>query len=138
MRNTLLLLFLFVGSTLYSQTVEGPQKIGHADWELIFAQLPDYKQVEMELKTYEQQLQTQLQSKARELEVKYKAFQELPATTPEPVRRDKASELKYLQETMQRFEQDAQASMQKKQSELVNPILEKIGKAIETVAKENG
>jgi outer membrane protein len=138
MRNTLVLLFLFAGSTLYSQTVEGPQKIGHADWEYIFAQLPEYKQVEIELKTYEQQLQTQLQSKARELEAKYKAFQELPATTPEPVRRDKASELTYLRETMQRFEQDAQTSMQKKQSELVNPILAKIGTAIEAVAKENG
>lgn len=138
MRNTLLLLFLFARTTLYAQTVEGPQKIGHADWEFIFAQMPEYKQVETELKTYEQQLQAQLTSKARELEIKYKAFQELPSTTPEPVRRDKASELTYLQETMQRFEQEAQASMQKKQSELVNPILSKIGQAIEVVAKENG
>lgn len=125
--------------TVGAQTTDGDgQKIGHADWELIFGQLPEYKQIENELMTYEQQLKTQLAAKAHEIEIKYKAFQELPANTPDPVRRDKAAELNYLQETMQRFERDAQESMQKKQSDLVSPILEKIEKAIELVAKENG
>ena len=143
MRLSILLIFLVGGRLCYSQTevptkTEVSQKIGHADWEYIFSQLPEYKQIEVELNAYEVQLQNTLNAKAKELEVKLKAYQSLPAETPEAIKRDKASEITYLQETMQRFEQDAGASMQKKQAELVNPILEKIEKAIETVAHENG
>jgi len=39
---------------------------------------------------------------------------------------------------MQKFQQDAQSSYQKKQTDLLDPIFKKIGKAIEEVAKENG
>ncbi len=79
-----------------------------------------------------------MQIKSRELEEKYKAYQALPTTTLDAIRKDKESELAYLQENLQKFQQDAQASMQKKQSDLIGPIFEKVGKAIEQVALEQG
>jgi outer membrane protein len=114
------------------------QKIGHADWEYIFSQLPEYGQIENELQAYESQLQNQLKGKRLELENKYKSYQSIPANTPDAIKKDKESELAYLQENIQKFQQDAQASMQKKQTELVNPIFARVGKAIEEVAVENG
>jgi outer membrane protein len=81
-------------------------KIGHADWEYIFSKLPDYKQIENELKTFESQLQNQLHQKSQELEIKYKAYQMLPANTPDAIKKDKESELVYLQENMKKFQQD--------------------------------
>jgi outer membrane protein len=61
----------------------------------------------------------------------------MPATTPDAIKADKERELAALQENMQKFQQDAQSSFQKKQTELMDPIYKKIGKAIEEVAKEN-
>ena len=124
--------------TSHAQSTPADQKIGHADWEYIFGQLPEYKQISMELQTFEKQLQNQIQIKGRELEEKYKAYQALPTSTPDAIRKDKESELAYLQENLQKFQQDAQASLQKKQNELVNPVFAKVGKAIEEVALENG
>jgi outer membrane protein len=43
-----------------------------------------------------------------------------------------------LQENIQKFQQDAQASLQKKEADLMGPINRKIGNAIEEVAKEQG
>lgn len=43
-----------------------------------------------------------------------------------------------LQENIQKFQQDAQTSLQKKQNDLMDPVFKKVGKAIEDVAKENG
>ena len=120
------------------QAPQTPQKIGHADWEYIFGQLPEYKLIESELKTFETQLQNQLKTKRQEIEMKYKAYTALPANTPDAIKKDKESELAYLQENIQKFQQEAQASMQKKQSDLVNPVFIKVGKAIEEVALENG
>lgn len=62
----------------------------------------------------------------------------MPGDTPEAIKRDKESELAFLQENFQKFQQEAQVSMQKKQSDLVNPVFSKVGKAIEEVALENG
>lgn len=136
----LLFTFLITFTTFYSkgQTLEAPQKIGHADWEYIFSQLPEYKQIENELKTFETQLQNQLKTKSQEIETKYKAYTALPANTPDAIKKDKESELAYLQENIQKFQQDSQISMQKKQNDLVNPVFIKVGKAIEEVALENG
>ena len=133
----LMLIALMTADHIYAQT-PSEQKIGHADWEYIFSHLPEFKAIENELKSYEAQLQNQSKAKVQEFNTKYKAYQELPANTPEAIRKDKESELAYLQENMQRFQQDAQTSIQKKQNDLIAPVFAKVGKAIEEVAKENG
>ena len=46
--------------------------------------------------------------------------------------------LTQLQENIQKFQQDAQASIQNKQDQLMSPVFAKVGKAIEDVAKEQG
>jgi outer membrane protein len=123
--------------TAPAQTTSSSQKIGHADWEYIFSQLPEFKRIESELKIYETQLQSQLKSKNQALEAKFKIFQTMPADTPDAIKKDKESELAYLQESIQKFQQEAQLAMQKKQHDLVAPVFTKVEKAIGEVAKEN-
>jgi outer membrane protein len=139
MKNNMLVLLICLASTFsLAQAPQPVQKIGHADWDFIFSQMPEYKVIESELKTFETQLQNQLKTKAQEIETKYNAYTALAPDTPAPIKRDKESELAYLQENLQKFQQDAQASLQKKQADLMKPVFEKVGKAIETVAVENG
>jgi outer membrane protein len=114
------------------------QKIGYADWEYIFGQLPEFKQIDSELKTHSEQLQNTMKAKQQDFEAKYKAYQGMPATTPEAIKADKERELQALQEGFQKFQQDAQSSLQKKQADLMEPVYKKVGKTIEDVAKENG
>lgn len=138
-----ILLFLAIGLTSvvftgHSQPLPETQKIGHANSDYILSQMPQFKQIQSELQTYEAQLQAQLKAKNTEFETKYNAYRTLSPTTLETIRKDKETELTYLQESLQKFQQDAQVLMQKKQSDLVTPIFEKIGKAIKEVALENG
>jgi outer membrane protein len=131
-----LFLILFCGTLLTAQAQT--QKIGYADWEYIFSQLPEFKQIDSELKTHNEQLQNQMRAKQQDFEAKYKAYQGMPATTPDAIKADKERELQGLQEGFQKFQQDAQASLQKKQGDLMDPVYKKVGKNIEDVAKENG
>ena len=138
MRIVLVLLFGFVRLTTLAQTESNPpQKIGHADWEYIFSQLPEYKQIENDLKTHESQLQNQLKAKYAEYQAKANALQGLPPTTPDAIKKDKETEVAQLQEGIQKFQQDAQTSLQKKQADLMQPVFAKVAKAVEEVAKEN-
>ena len=130
-----LFLILFCGTLLSAQAQT--QKIGYADWEYIFSQLPEFKQIDSELKTHSEQLQNQMRAKQQDFEAKYKAYQGMPATTPDAIKADKERELAALQEGFQKFQQDAQSSLQKKQADLMEPVYKKVGKTIEEVAKEH-
>jgi outer membrane protein len=133
MRTLFVILLCGTLFTAQAQT----QKIGYADWEYIFSQLPEFKQIDSELKTHTEQLQNQLKAKQQEYEAKVKAYQALPATTPDAIKEDKVREIQGIEQNFQKFQQDAQSSMQKKQADLMEPVMKKIGKGIEDVAKEN-
>ncbi|MBK7649748.1 MAG: OmpH family outer membrane protein [Flammeovirgaceae bacterium] len=134
MRTLFLLLFCTIALTTQAQEA---QKLGYADWQFIFSQLPETKQIENELKTHGTQLENQLKAKSQELETKYKAYQGMPVTTPDAIRADKERELQGMQESIQKFQQDAETSLRNKQTALMDPVFKKVGKAIEEVAKEN-
>lgn len=133
------LVTLFMLSVLFCNA-QSPlsQKIGHADWDYIFSRMPEYKEIEKEIQSFEAQLKNQLKIKEEELQKKYKAYQAMAPETPAAIRKDKESELAYLQDNLQTFRQEAQLAMQKKQNDLVSPVFAKVGKAIEQVAVENG
>ena len=56
----------------------------------------------------------------------------------EQVRAEKEQELQGLQQSLQKFQQDAEQSIARKQQELYQPLYEKIQGAIDKVAAENG
>lgn len=139
MRTLLVALFCGLLITANAQNTDHPaQKIGYAETDYIASQLPEFKKMESELKTHGAQLENQMKAKYDDYQAKLKAYQGLPATTPDAIKSDKERELAALQENMQKFQQDAQSSYTKKQTDLMDPIFKKIGKAIEEVAKENG
>jgi outer membrane protein len=135
-RTFLLVLFLMVSLTGLAQTSDA--KIGYADVEYIFSQLPDAKVIESEMKATETQLTTLINSKTEELKKKYAAYVEGSKTMLEAIRQNTERELQMLQENLEKLKQDAQASYEKKHQQLVAPIQQKIGNAISAVAKENG
>lgn len=138
MRTLLSIIFSVVAFSAVAQAQPAAQKIGYADWDYIFSQMPEFKQIDSELKAHRTQLESQMEAKQKDFQAKYEAFTKLPATTPDAIRADKQRELEALNESLQKFSQDAQTSLTNKQSALMDPIFNKVGKAIEEVAKEQG
>ena len=66
--------------TTTTQTQPAVQKIGYAEWDYIFSQLPEFKQIDNDLKTHGDQLQAQLQAKYKEYETKLKTYQASAST----------------------------------------------------------
>lgn len=116
-------------------------KIGYTDPEYILQQLPEYKQIESELKTYEKQLQAQIDNKMKDYQTKLEAYQQMisnPNGVPDVVRQDKEKELLGMQSNIKEFEESALSSLQKKQAALLDPAINKVEAAIKSVAEENG
>ncbi len=112
-------------------------KIGYADANYILSLMPESKQAQANITSHEKMLQSQLEAKYKDYQTKLAAYQQNAASFDEIIRKDKESELIALQQSIQQFEGDAQNSIAKKQSDLLQPIFKKIGEAIEAVATEN-
>ena len=113
-------------------------KIGYTDAEYILSALPEAKAIQSELSDYSKQLESQLQSKVTEFQTKLQDYQQNGANLLPEIRADKEQELQLLQQSIQQFEGEAQQSLQKRQVEKLQPVYDKIQKAIDAVRTENG
>ncbi|MBY0425141.1 MAG: OmpH family outer membrane protein, partial [Cytophagales bacterium] len=133
-------LFLALGLCLsqlaFSQTKS--LKIGYTNVDYILSLMPESKTVESELKSYKQQLDNQLQTKIKEFQEKNQAYEKGQGMMTDVVRADKEKELQTMYASIEEFQKNAEASMQKKQLALLQPLLEKVQKGIDDVANENG
>ncbi|KAA9325453.1 OmpH family outer membrane protein [Adhaeribacter soli] len=129
--------FFFMSAVSYAQTA-APIKIGYTNVDYVMSQMPESKQIEADLKAYSAQLENQLKSKYQEFETKGQAYQKGAATMTDVVKADKEKELMNLRTSIEEFQKNADVSLQKKQQQLMEPVLDKLQKAIDDVAKENG
>jgi outer membrane protein len=133
----LFLVFAFALATVVTNAQTTPLKIGYADVEYIFSQMPESKQIENELQTLRAQLKKQYDAKVAEFQKKYQEYQQFGATVPDAVKQNSERELQQLEQNIRSLEQDSQNDLQKKNVALMEPVYAKVGKAIEDVAKEN-
>ena len=138
MRKRSLLAVLAISLFGVCAQAQTTMKIGYADVDYILQQMPESKEVESQLQSTNSQLQSQLQAKYQEYQQKVQAYQQGAATMLDAVRQDKEAELARLEQSIQEFQQNAQASIQKKTAELMQPLTNKVGDMIEAVAKEQG
>lgn len=136
MRKLISLAVLALGF-LAAQAQTATTKIGFADVDYIFTQMPEAKQVESELKTTQTMLKNQIEGKAQEFQKKYQEYNANLGNMLEAVRANTERELQQMQQNLEKLQQDAQTTIQNKQTQLWDPVYKKVAKAIEEVAKEN-
>ncbi len=116
------------------------QKFGYINSAAILAELPDVKAAEANLEALQTQLQKKGQEMVQDLQADYAAVQDKVAKGEMSPKQQEteAARLEQKQSALQTFEQEMMQQIQTKRNELLEPIYEKINKAIEEVAKENG
>jgi len=138
--RTLVVFILVFGFLLFTETSysQSQLKIGHVDVMKILSELPerDSAQLVLDKETKE------IESTFEEMQVIYNKlvddYTKGLSTYSELVRKAKEDEILDKQKRLQEFEQNATATLQKRNTELLQPIYEKIIKTIEKVATENG
>jgi outer membrane protein len=113
-------------------------KIGHVDIAQILASLParDSAAAKLNRETKE------MQSTYDEMTIVYNKllddYEKDQSTLSDIVKKSKESELLDKEKRLKEFEQNASETLQKRNSELIQPILNDIIKAVDKVATENG
>ena len=124
---------------LATMPLQAQVKIGFINADYILSQMPEAKQVEEDLKNTQKQYETLYQGKVKDFQDKLAAFEKMNADTktPDIIKQDKEKELQNLQTSIQEFQQNSQSSLQKKQAQLLQPLLKKIEENMHAVANEN-
>ena len=132
------ILFITLLSVI-SITVQA-QKFGYMNSAVLLEDLPEVKAANTSLQTFQEQLQKQGRAKVEALQAKYEALQKKEKAgeiAPKQLN-EEAEKLKKEEEEIGKLEQEMAQKVQEKKQTTLQPILDKVNKAITEVAKEQG
>ncbi|WP_109851956.1 OmpH family outer membrane protein [Aquimarina sp. AU58] len=124
------ILVLIVSFQLNAQS-----KTGTIDSEYILSQMPELTKVQEDLKAYNAKMEADLKVKVDEYQAKVKEYQDKVASFTEPIKKTKQEEIITLENDIAKFRQNGSKLIQIEQNRLLQPLYQKIGKALEEVAK---
>jgi len=128
-------------SILFAGSVSAQaQKFGHIDFQTTQQLMPEFKLAVAGIEKVTATLEAQLGAMQKEYQEKGKEYVALAQAKDanEALVKAKQDEVQSIQERIQTFQQTAQESLQKEQSKQIQPVQEKLRKAINDVAKEQG
>lgn len=117
-----------------------PLKIGYTNVDYIVSLMPEAKKVEEDLIKYKQELENAFKAKYEAYENALKAYSDgvKAGTVSGPGKLQKEKELLIMQEELGKLEKSSESQLAQKQQALLQPVLDKVDKAIKEVAQENG
>lgn len=132
-------LLLVVVAVVVSASAFGQDlKFGHVNIQKLVTELPDKLAADKKLQNEANKLEQNLKVMNEELDAKYTDYMQKRDTLPELIRATKEKELQEISERLKNFQMLAQQNIQQQEQQLLQPIIEKIQKAIDEVGSENG
>ena len=128
---TFLVLISLITLSTFSQN-----KFGYIDSQELLMLMPERKNAESVVQNFAKSLESQLAAMTAEYQESVQDYQSNEASYTDLIKQDKIAEITGLEQRIQAFQQNAQQSLQKKEQELLEPILSKARSAIEEVAVE--
>ena len=123
-------LLLFISLSVFSQS-----KTGTIDIDLIIIQMPAFTEVQSTIEQYGNTLDTDLQTKVKDYEVLFEAYKAAEATLTADQKKEKQQALLSLEGEIATFKNNGVKLMQIKRDELLRPLYQEIGGALEIIAK---
>lgn len=113
-------------------------KFGHLDVQKLVSELPEKLAAEKVLQEEAKKLEDQLKVMGADLEKKYTEYMAQRETLPDLIKATKEKEIQDADQRIQNYQNMAQQSIAQKEQQMLQPIIEKVQKAIDTVGEENG
>ena len=127
-------MFAFGTAAFAQKTV----KIGHINSSDLMQIMPGKDSAQAAFEAEVKVVEGELKAMQDELQAKYNDYQERRNNMTELIRTTKEQELRDLDTRIQTYKQNAEQKLREKETELLQPIIDRAKQAIADVAKENG
>ena len=131
---TLILMVALLPLFATAQTV----KLGYINSQEVMMMMPEVNDVEKQLADFNEKNMKYLQDMEKEIQDKYAKYEQEKDNMTDAIRKVQEEELMGLQQRLQTTYQALQQEAQKKQTELLKPLQDKLMVAIESVSKKQG
>ncbi|WP_188621581.1 OmpH family outer membrane protein [Flavobacterium suaedae] len=135
LKSLLIAAVLFVGMT---QAVSAQSKVAHINVTELMGAMPDMKAANKQLEDYGKTFDNEYRAMVEEYQNKIKKYDQEAATVSDAINETRTREVQEMGNRIQEYQQTASKEMQKKQEEILKPILEKAKAAIQKVARAKG
>lgn len=129
---------LALAVVLSTTCLQAQTKVGTIDADYILGQMPEISKVEEGLKTYNTELQAELQNTIKKYEELVDAYKANSTTYEEVEKTSKESEIMEVENDIKNFRQKASVLIQIKRNELTKPFYLKIDEAMNAVISAQG
>lgn len=126
---------LSLAAFLFASPAQG-QKIGYANQEALLANMPGMSKVQKQLQREAQEQQQQLQKERKQLQQEMQQYQQQQSLLSDSARAERERELRQQQQQLQKSSQQRQQDLRERERELMQPLLEDLQNAIETVSSQ--
>ena len=135
MKSLFVAIMLFVGATSF---VNAQTKIAHIDTQALAESMPEMKAAQSQLEKLQRTYDTEIKTLSKEFETKLKQYEVEAESKTAEVNAKRAEEVQGMQANINAYRQGAMEDLQKKQEDLIAPILEKARTAIQKVGRSQG
>jgi len=135
-----ILCFLLVGfvGIPTSNAQQQDLKIGYVDPQSILNKMPEMKAVQQRLQNFIERKREEFATKQQDFQQQVSEYQQKSSVISESAKKKEEERLGKLNAELQQFQTQIQQDIQRKQQELVGPLLDQINTAVGTVAQNMG
>jgi len=134
-RTLFIALALTIGATAFATA---QSKIAHIATQELVETMPAYKDAMSQLEKLEKTYDAEIKDMLTEAQNTMQRYQSEAETVTEEENAKRASELQATERRIQEHSQRARQELQKKENDLIRPVIEKAREAIQKVAREQG
>ena len=124
--------------TLAPLTVFTQSNVAHINVQQLISEMPEVVAAQNELAKLEKDYTTQIDNAFKEFQTKAQSYSADAANQTDVTNQARQKELESMQTNLQEFRDSAAQELEKKQMDLMTPLLEKARNAITKVGKEQG
>lgn len=121
---------LFIGISSFAQS-----KVGAVDVNYILSQMPEITKVQSDVEAYGAKLDSTLNIKIDEYKILADTYNKDESKLTDAQKKEKQTAMLTMQDDIQKFQQNGSKLMEIKRGEYLKPLYQKIGKALDKVAK---
>lgn len=132
---------LFVAVVFFlgaATTVTAQAKIAHINTQELVEAMPEMKDAQSQLEKLQKTYDTEIRNMAKELDARIKQYGAEAESKTDEENQKRAEEVQGMQNNIGAYRQQAMQDLQKKEVDILSPILEKAKAAIQKVARAKG
>jgi outer membrane protein len=135
LKSLLIATVLFLGTC---QTINAQAKTAHVDVNELISKMPAMLDAQKQLEKLSGTYDAEYKTMADEYQNKIKKYDQEASTVTDAVNQTRQTEVQDLVKRIQDYRENAQKELQKKESDMVKPLMDKIRASIAKIGKAKG